>query len=299
MAAWLFWVKWLQGGTWRWHALAMIAFVLALFSKESAFVLPLLMLIPVLADRPRWRRALVGIAPFVAMTTVYVAWIWISRVAQPGYGDIRFSLSSPWPLVIAKSYWRMMFVWGLVAAAILWWMGGDSGRRPLLGTKRMIWISSLWMALGILPYSFLTYMNQIPSRATYLGSVGLALLVGAAAAVLLQQRRRPLLFLLTAIVLTANLEILWVKKMSQFRERAEPSELLKQAVAQASGPISIECTPLLPIVAEVVVEQAGGKIAAEQKRREEHCFSIQYESRTGERISVNRPMGTKKHGLFY
>jgi len=292
MATWVCWVKWLEGGTWRWHALAVIAFVLALFSKESAFVLPLLMLIPLLMDRSRLRRALIGIAPFLAMAAVYVAWIWISRVARPGYGDIRFSLSSPWPIVIAKSYWRMMFVWGIVAAAILWLMGGNSVRRIIL-------ISSLWMALGILPYSFLTYMNQIPSRSTYLGSVGLALLAGAAAAVLLEQRRRTLLIILTALVLATNLEILWVKKMSQFRERSEPSELLKQAVAQANGPISIDCTPLLPIIAEVVVEQAGGKITAEQKRREEHCFAIQYESRSGEHVSINQAMATQKHGLFY
>jgi hypothetical protein len=74
---------------------------------------------------------------------------------------------------------------------------------------------------------------------------------------------------------------------------------LKQAVAQANGPISIDCTPLLPIIAEVVVEQAGGKITAEQKRREEHCFAIQYESRSGEHVSINQAMATQKHGLFY
>jgi hypothetical protein len=296
MAAWVCWVKWLQGGHWRWHAAAVSAFVLALFSKESAVVLPALLLIPgftyVSADRGRWHRVLAGIPPFFALAALYVLWIWISRIARPGYGDVRFSLSSPWLLVIAKSFWRMVMVWGLAAAAILWAWGGR-------GARRMTWIASLWMLLGMLPYSFLSYMTQLPSRSTYLASAGLALLVGSAAVALQERRRRALLVILTTIVLAVNLEILWVKKMSQFRERSEPSELLKQAAAQASGPISIECTPLLPIIAEVVVEQAGGKIAAEQERREEHCFAIHYESRTGERVSLNRPMGTSKHGLFY
>lgn len=292
VAAWVCWVQWLQGASWRWHVLAVAAFFPALFSKESAVALPALLLLPVLADRTRLRRSLIGIAPFVAMTAAYIGWIWISRIAQPGYGDVRFSLSSPWPLVIAKSFWRMAAVWGLLAAAILWKWRERGGRR-------IIWISSLWMVFGMLPYSFLTYMNQLPSRSIYLASAGLALMVGAAAVTLQEQRRRTLLVVLAVIALAANLEILWVKKMSQFRERSEPSELLKQAVAQASGPVSVECTPLLPIIPQVVIEQAGGRIAGEQKRRDEHCFVIEYRNRAGEVVRVDKPMATKKHGLFY
>jgi hypothetical protein len=315
MAAWACWVRWLQGGGWRWHATAVVAFALALESKESAVVFPLLMLIPVLADRKNLRRALsdprrergvMGIAPFFALTALYVGWIWFSRVAQPGYSDIRFSLSSPWPIVIARSFWRMVFIWGLLAAAILFWSGRWGRERS---ARRMLWMSSLWMVLGILPYSFLTYMTQLPSRSTYLGSAGLALLVGAAAARLWSaseakpisesRRRRVVVLILSAIVLVTNLEILWVKKMSQFRERSEPSELLKQVAAQAAGPVTIECTPLLPIIAEVVIEQAGGHIAAPQARQESHCFVIQYESRTGDLVRVDRRMAMQKHGLFY
>jgi len=71
------------------------------------------------------------------------------------------------------------------------------------------------------------------------------------------------------------------------RERSEPSELLKQAVAQANGPIPSSAHRCCRS-SRSVVEQAGGKITAEQKRREEHCFAIQYSSRTGESVSVNR-----------
>jgi hypothetical protein len=293
MLAWVCWVKWLQGANWRWCFLAGIAYFLALFSKESAVVLPAMMLIPVVANRTNLKRALVGIAPFAAMTIAYVGWIWISRVAKPGYNDIRFSFSSPWPLVIAKSFWRMVVVWGSLSAAIL----GKWGERA---SRRMIAMSSAWMVLGILPYSFLSYMNQLPSRATYLPSLGLAFLVGAAAVVLAERpRQRMLLGILTILVLGVNLEILWVKKMSQFQERVEPSELLKQAVARANGPITVECTPLLPIIPQVVIEQAGGHIAGEQKRRDPHCFAIRYVDRSGNSVHVDQPMATKKHGLFY
>jgi len=293
MTAWICWVKWLQQGNWRWYPAALAAFLLALASKESAWMFPMLMLIPVLADRRNLRRALQGILPFFVLAAVYVGWIWVSRVAKPGYSDIRFSLSSPWPIVILRSFWRLVFVWGLVAAAVLLWIGGKPGRHK-------IWIASLWMVLGILPYSFLSYMLQIPSRATYVASAGLSLLVGAAAARLLEDRRRTLLVILSTIVLIVNLEILWVKKMAQFQERAEPSELLKQAAAQASGPVTIECTPLAPIVTQLVIEQAGKQaVFSPQARQDDHCFIVQYQTVAGSLVRVNQRLATQEHGTFY
>jgi len=294
MSAWVCWMKWLRGpsGGAAWFAAAMAAFALALFSKESAWIVPLLMLMAALADRSRLRRALAGVLPFFAMAVVYAGWIWISRVAQPGYSDIRFSLDSPWPVVIARSFWRMMFAWGIVAAAILAWIGGPEGRRKIA-------IAWAWMILGILPYSFLTYSMELPSRSTYLASAGLALLAGAAIEELWRNRRPALAATLAALMLLANVEILWVKKMAQFRERTEPSELLKRVAAEAKGPVTIECTPLLPIIAEVVVEQAGGRIASPQARRDQHCFLVQYTNAAGETVRIDRPVSAQKHGMFY
>ena len=53
MAAWVCWVKWLQGGHWKWYACAIASFVLAAFSKESVWVFAPLMLIPVAFSRSR------------------------------------------------------------------------------------------------------------------------------------------------------------------------------------------------------------------------------------------------------
>ena len=39
-------------------------------------------------------------------------------------------------------------------------------------------VALVWMGLALVPYSFLTYSTQIPSRQTYLASAGLALLAG-------------------------------------------------------------------------------------------------------------------------
>ena len=46
-----------------------------------------------------------GIAPFVLLAGAYIVLMWIWRVTQPGYKDIRFTVSAAWPLVTLYSLW--------------------------------------------------------------------------------------------------------------------------------------------------------------------------------------------------
>jgi hypothetical protein len=294
MAAWVCWVKWLQGGSWKWYASAIASFLLAAASKESVWIFAALMLLPLIFERTRSRRGLMGAAAFLAMAAVYMIWAWKSRVAGAGYHDNRFSLSAPWLHVLLDSWWRLMFVWGLVALAILLWVGKRSDRR-------VVSAASLWMILGLLPYSFLTYMLQVPSRQTYLASAGLAWMVGAAAVRLSEQRRHTTLAILCAAALAVNLEILWVKKMSQFRERGEPSELLRQAAARADGPVTVGCTPLPDFVVEAVLKSAGSSAVFEHPGVEPdaNCFAVEYRNRQGQLIRESRRLNTARHGAFY
>jgi hypothetical protein len=156
------------------------------------------------------------------------------------------------------------------------------------------------MILGIVPYAFLVYMPHIPSRATYLASAGLSLLVGAAAVRLLENGRRKLLMLVCAVALIANVEILWVKKMSQFRESAEPEEMLKQIARQASGPIYVECTPLYSSIAQAVLTSVGKQaVFSQEETRGERCFVLEYTDAAGNRVRIDRRLEAKKHGAFY
>lgn len=293
MLGWVCWVKWIQRGGWHWYAAAMAAFVMAVASKESAYIFPFLMLLPVFFHRQHLRRGLAGILPFLTIAVAYLAWTWAGRVAHPGYQDLRFSLSSPWPLTILRSFWRLLFVWGILALAVLAWIGKPEDRRK-------VWIACIWMVLGIVPYGFLVYMPFIPSRHTYLASAGLSLLVGVAAVRLLENGRRILLLILCAAALVSNVEILWVKKMSQFRERAEPEELLKQIAHQASGPIYVECTPLYSFIAEAVLSIEGKQaVFSRGETRVENCFVLEYTDAAGNRVRINRRLEAKKHGVFY
>jgi hypothetical protein len=94
----------------------------------SSELLPFLMLLPVFFHRQHLRRGLAGILPFLAIAAAQLAWTWADRGAQPDYQDLRFPLSSPWPLTVLRSFWRLLFVWGILASAVLIWIGKPAGR---------------------------------------------------------------------------------------------------------------------------------------------------------------------------
>lgn len=295
MAALVCWLKYLDGRKPLWYALAIVSLLLAAGSKESFVIFPVLMLLPCIWPPPGMSRsrALGAVMPFFAIAIAYVAWTWLDRIAQPQYSDNRFSLWAPWPLVILRSWWRLMFVWGLAAAGVIAWTGRPEDRRKAA-------IAMVWMLLAILPYSFLTYMPQIASRHTYIASAGLALLAGTAAARLLEANRHVLLGVAAVAVLAMNLEIIWVKKMSQFRERAEPAMLLMEAAHQAAGPITIRCIPFGDLVTESVLASQGARaVIPPDIAHNDHCFTVDYQTSSGQPVQMDRKVRTARHGAFY
>jgi len=293
MAAWICFVKWLQGASSKWYALAIAAFLFAIASKESVWAFAALMLLPVLFDKKLWRRGFAGAAPFLATAAGYVIWTWSSRVAGAGYHDVRFSLSAPWFRILMESWWKLLFVWGFAAIGILLWTKKRSDWR--IGIA-----ASIWMIAGLFPFCFLTYMMQVPSRLTYIATAGLAWLVGAAAARLQGQHRNRALAAFCAVTLAVNLEILWVKKMAQFRERAEPSELFRRAGEESDGTVRIKCDPLPDFTSAHVLESVGAKAVFEPGFKEDGtCFAVEYRNRRGELIDESRRLGATRHGTFF
>ena len=112
------------------------------------------------------------------------------------------------------------------------------------------------MGISLLPYSFLTYSTQIPSRQVYLASAGLALLVGLAAARLPGRR---LAAVAVVVMLAHNVGYLWTKKRRQFEERAAPTAQLIDFAARTRGRIWVRCFPLPKIVAEEAVRLGAGR----------------------------------------
>ena len=297
MAALAAWVKWLDTGRAGWYAASMAAFLVAAASKETFFVFALLMGAIAIWERRKsgLLRALLALSPFLAISAAYIVFMWITRVEHPGQGvDDRFAIAGGmWIRVFFRGLWDLLFPFGLVAIAIIGW-----ARRR--GDWMLAGFALLWIVLGIFPHSFLTYMPRLASRHTYLASGGLALLFGVAMARLSKRIPAMAFGLILAIVVCVNIEIIWVKKMSQFRERGEPTELLKAAALVAAGPITVDCTPVPDVVVVDALESVGAKAVLRKQgdQKNGHCFAIEYHDRFGAIVRINRHIG-ERHGTFY
>lgn len=240
MTALVAWIRFASEGAWRWYTLSWFAFLLALLSKESAVVFGPLALAIGIFERLGWRRLMLTLAPFAIVSAIYFAAAHAQRDTHLHFNDGTFSLSAPFLIVILRSIGRMYWLWGVIAAAYLLFVNWREHWR---------WIAAatVWMAISLLPYSFLTYQEAVPSRHTYLASVGRVMLV-ALAFQLLPKRR------IAAVAATAfaayQISYLWFYKYPQYVERAEPTERLIQAAERHRGPIKLDCFPYAREVAE-------------------------------------------------
>jgi hypothetical protein len=253
LATLLLWSRWLAAERRRplLYAATLLAFVLALLSKEPGVaVAPLLAVLS-------WnqRRAWPWIAPFALLAAGYFGITYAGRDTHQHFSDGTFSVQAPVVLTILNSLGSLVWFWGLLSlvALVVW-------RR--LRDSRVVLLALAWIVITFLPYSFLTYMPRVPSRHTYLASVGLAWIV--AAAFLAFQRRfqgaRPrLVYALVAILVLHNIGYILIKKRAQFLDRAEPTEALVELARTAQGPIHVRCFPYNAEAARLAVEMRLGR----------------------------------------
>lgn len=228
------WLRWNEG--WRWRALATVAFLLALLSKESAVAL-----VPVLAW-VTWRQAEKGKAAWLALgsyavvSCVYAALIFAASRDHLHLNDGTFSLKAPVWLVLPNSALRMLWVWGVAGLCALgaW----EAVRR----WARTLEFSVVWIICTLLPYSFLLYMNRVPSRHTYFAAAGMALIIGMAfATVRTRWSAQWVAAALVGLVAVHNCGYLWTKKFVQYQERAGATERFLDFARERQGPVHVRC----------------------------------------------------------
>jgi hypothetical protein len=243
VAGFLAWVRFLDGGSWRWYAVSLAAFPLALLSKETAVVFALLLLVPMaLQGRRRFGLWL----PFALMAAAEV-WLLLGvRSYSFRFHDGSFSLHAPFWITWPESYLRLLWVWGLLALGALLALRAVQYRRAAI-------LAAVWTGLALVPYSFITYMHRLPSRHTYLASAGLALLVGAGFVALRDRVGLRWALAAASLAIAVNVGILWTKKRQQFLERAAPTERLIVLARQVNGPIYMRCFPDPGMIADSAV----------------------------------------------
>jgi hypothetical protein len=223
-------------------------FVLALLSKESAVaVVPLLGLVLVATRTVRQRWPL--LIPFALIACIYTALVFLSAKDHLHFNDAgTFSLKAPFLMVWANSFVRSLWIWGAIAFFALWF-----GRRRRTFAQGLFALG--WIGIALIPYSFLTYMNRVPSRHVYFAGVGVALLF--ASAVLVRSwtrtgRQAGAVALIAFIVISSG--YLWTRKTRQYRERAEVTEKLISAAASQGSPLEIQCFPYGPELTTITLE---------------------------------------------
>jgi hypothetical protein len=225
------------------RVLGLVLFFLALISKESAVIfLPLFWLAV-----PDWRRLM----PYAILGIAVTASIFLTRgSANFRFADGSFAPSAaPFWLTWPRGVHRVLWIWGWIAAVWIW-LRGDAKRRES-ALRALVWI-----AVALLPYIFVTYTTEIPSRQTYLATVGLCFLFGLAMTTI---TRRSVIAAVAAVVLVHNVGILWVRKRAQFLERAAPTERLIELARSTPGPIWVQCFPRTDWIAKEAVRLGAGR----------------------------------------
>ncbi len=267
-AALICWIRFLRGHGWRWYAASLLSFSVSLISKESAVIFVVLFLPPLFFEG-RARRA-VYLLPLLLLAGASIFLTYQSRTWSFRFEDGSFSLHAPFWLTLPKNLLRMLWFWGLLALPFAW------------KNRRVLVIALGWMVVGLIPYSFLTYSTQIPSRQTYLASLGLSLLVAQALRLLHGEtpRWRMVTAAVCVLILVTNIGYLWTKKRRQFMERAEPTQELIALAQKTQGPIYVRCFPRPRIIATEAVHLATAKPPADviwnqteaQRRRAKAMF---------------------------
>jgi len=243
------WLRFLERNGGLWYAASLLCFCLALLSKESAVIFAALLALPIVFERSLRSRAALLI-PFAALAALAAASIFAASSRSFRFQDGSFSLHAPVWLIWPSNFAELFWVWGIAGLiSILAW-------KPS-GYKTVLAISLAWIGLSLIPYSFLTYSRIIPSRQTYLPSIGVAIVAGCALLTFCERywrSRKALVAAVCAAIAVQNIGYLWTKKRAQFLERAAPAQHLVQMAREADRPIYVACFPRTRLQAESAVE---------------------------------------------
>jgi hypothetical protein len=188
--------RFLKTGDRRWEATELGALLLALLSKESAYVFPLVVGLMLWIDGVRGRKFLRALWPSVAITTVVFAYRWMVLQGIGGYrmvgtGKPFFYSVSPFrtgkalllrlpAILVFPINWTRQPEWWLTIALIAGIVALALVAGAKLGRKELWFALGFMLAAAVPVHQFLLIGPDLEkSRVLYLPSVGFALLLAA------------------------------------------------------------------------------------------------------------------------
>jgi hypothetical protein len=202
------------------------------------------------------------------MLTAYLI-LWLSLAEQNFFvADGHYAMGLHFLPVYLRAFARLLLPALLFAIPLFFAIhrrGPLPGRTLDVGRAWSFVFFGAFLAISILPYAFLTYLNHIPSRNTYLPSAGMSGLVGVIFVMLqtelssVRLKRVSLAFLL--LIVAGNVVYIRTRKEAQYQERSAPTRELvalmnaMEAPPSHEKPVFVCGFPLDPWVGYMAVEE--------------------------------------------
>ena len=206
------------------YVIAAAAYAIALFSKESGFVILLLIALVELKQR-QW-KPFRAYALLLIPTGIFVA-IFLSTIsANFMITNHSYTLGPHAILVLLLTLHRLVWPWLYIILVLVWLT-----RRTALVQQTLPRLP-LYLAcilVPMLPYMFIAYQRSLPSRQLYLCS---AVLMAVFALLLKPLEGTTLLRIFMIAFVGFNIGYLWIRKDAQFEDRAAPTTQLIAALGR-------------------------------------------------------------------
>jgi hypothetical protein len=264
-------ICWFRDRYWQ----ALLFYLLALFSKESAVIV--LALIPLFnlyqGKRPFSRPWLLLLAP----TCIFGALMIYTWSANFMIGNKSYALGPHAALVVVLTLHKLLWPWFWIAL-----IGVRFAKKRWSNLRRIGWILGCVM-VPLMPYMFIIYQNNLPSRQLYLAS---AVFVSGLATLLVESDCRRLQYTVVAAFLLFNIGYMWSRARTQDQERAAPTkQLISELRKLQPAPTLILDFPQIPIIANATTGLVPGwrpelLVVALSRDACKNCRILQWNRRT-------------------
>jgi hypothetical protein len=203
------------------YLLAATAYSCALFSKESAVIIPVLVLLLDFyqAKRLVWARYVFLLVPTAGFFAIFL----LTASSNFMLTSRSYSFGPQAALVIGKSLHRLLWPWFYLFFVLAW------QRTRRLPSLQRVGVYLGGVIVTMLPYMFIAYQTSLPSRQLYLAS---GVLMTLFAVLLRPLRGGPFLSVAVVAFVAFNVGYLWLRKDGQFEERAAPTTQLINVLRQ-------------------------------------------------------------------
>jgi len=271
---------WSQGR----RGVAALAYTLALFSKESAIIIPVFIVLLDLYLRRQlvWRRYMVLAIPSAVFVAIFLFTVSDNFMLTSGTYSFRFGAIR----VLGTTLHRLLWPWFYIFLTLVW----IKMRR--LPSFRFVAGYLGAAIIAMLPYMFIAYQTSLQSRQLYLASAVLMILF---ATLLRPLHGTPVLSIGLLAFVSFNVGYLWFTKDAQFEERAAPTTQLISILRQHRPQKTVVMNfayPFPEIATSAVLAVPGWQVGllsvGEHEAPCTECLKLEWNSHTHQYESTTR-----------